>query len=89
MSLQQFETSFLRALQLLHSPDSDATDHLKAMLDECLAQKKAPSIVPIQKSSATTIKPVVTNRQPVPVHNPIIVPSDDIDPSSSSCQVCK
>lgn len=86
---QQFEAAFLKAMQLLHSTDRDATDQLKAMLDESLAQKKAPPIVPIQKPSVPTIKPVVANRQPAPVHNPIIVPSDDIDPSGSCCQVCK
>lgn len=93
----QFEASFLKAMQLLHSPDKEATDQLKAMLDECLAQRKAPPVVSIQKPSIPTIKPVVANRQPVqpapvptPVHNPIIVPSDDIDPTGMmSCVVCK
>lgn len=86
---QQFETTFLRAMQLLHSPDKDATDQLKAMLDESLAQKKAPPMMLVQKPSVPTIKPVVANRQPAPVHNPILVPSDEIDPTGSSCQVCK
>ncbi|CAA3033306.1 integrator complex subunit 12, partial [Olea europaea subsp. europaea] len=85
----QFEASLLKAMQLLHSPSKDATDQLKAMLDGCLAQRKAPPTMPVPKQSITAIKPVVANKQPVPVHNPIIVPSDDIDLTGSSCAVCK
>ena len=86
---QQFEATLLKAMQLLQSTDKDATDQLKAMLDESLAQKKAPPLISVPKPSVPTIKPVVSSRPPAPVPNPIIVPSDDIDLSGSSCQVCK
>lgn len=87
MSAAQFESSFLKAMQLLHSPNKEATEQLKAMLDESLAQKKAPAAVPIQKPVGPAIKPVIANRQPVPVPTPILVPSDELDPSG--CVVCK
>jgi integrator complex subunit 12 len=87
MSTQFDSGLFLRAMQLLHSPSKDANEQLKSMLDESLAQKKAPPVVPIAKPTGPTIKPVVANRQPAPVPNPILVPSDDIDPSG--CVVCK
>lgn len=87
-----FETSFARAMRLLHSTDKDATEQLKAMLDECLAQKKvAPVVVP--KAQPAPIKPVITNKAPPAVNvaltAPILVPSDDIDCTSLACVVCK
>lgn len=85
-----FEAAFLKAIQLLHSPEKEATDQLKAMLDECLAQKKAPPVIPVPKPVAPTIKPVIANRTlATPVPTPILVPSDDIDRTCLSCIVCK
>lgn len=89
MSLS-FEASFAKAMRLLHSTDKDATEQLKAMLDECLAQKKTlPVVAP--KLPPTNIKPVVSNKNPVNVAppTPILVPSDDVDRTSLCCVVCK
>lgn len=85
-----FETSFAKAMRLLHSPDKEATQQLKAMLDECLAQKKAPQTV-VPKQPPPTVRPVVLANKapPVTVVAPILVPSDDIDCTSLSCVVCK
>lgn len=84
-----FEASFAKAMRLLQSPSKDATEQLKAMLDECLAQKKAP-LIALPKQQPPTIKPVVANKAPVAVPVPtILVPSDDIDCTSLSCVVCK
>ena len=93
MTLPTFETSFMRAMQLLQSPDKEATEQLKAMLDECFAQKKAqPIIVPTKPQPI--VKPVVASRPPPPpppvaVPAPILVPTDDTDRLSLSCVVCK
>lgn len=84
-----FEASFLKAVQLLHSPDKEATAELKTMLDECLAQKKPPAVAVVPKPPVPIVKPVVANRAPVAVPTPILVPSDDIDHTSLSCIVCK
>lgn len=89
-----FDISFAKAMRLLQSEEPDATEQLKAMLDECLAQKKAPQTTISTKQQSTSIKPVVPMnkiQQPahVPVSVPIIVPSDDIDSTSLSCVVCK
>lgn len=84
-----FEASFLKAMQLLHSTEKGATDQLKAMLDECLAQKKAPPPA-APKPQAPTIKPVVSVKPKVEVPNPILVaPSDDLGDPMSGCVVCK
>lgn len=91
MSQPTFEASFARAMRLLQSPKKDATDQLKAMLDECLAQKKGPPIM-LPKQQPAPIKPVITNKAPLvapTVSAPIIVPSDDIECASISCVVCK
>lgn len=73
-----FEATFAKAMRLLHSPNEDATDQLKAMLDETLSQKKAPqAIVPKQPP---TVRPVVMVNKAPPT--PILVPSDE------SCVVC-
>lgn len=87
-----FEASFSKAMRLLQSPNKDATEQLKAMLDECLALKKGPTPV-VPKQQPAPIKPVITNKvTPAPaVSAPsIIVPSDDdIECTSISCVVCK
>jgi len=86
-----FDSLFLKTCQLLHSPDKDATDQLKAMLDECVALKKGPS--------TTTIKPVVGPRPQPPVVAPVppvqpapILPplNDEIDitEGGGGCTVC-
>lgn len=84
-----FEASFAKAMRLLHSPNKDATDQLKAMLNESLAQKKVPPSIVAPKQQLPPIKPVVATKAPVPIPNPILVPSDDIDCTSLSCVVCK
>lgn len=85
-----FETSFAKAMRLLQSPSKDATEQLKAMLDECLAQKNKAPPPPPPKQQPPPIKPVVSVKAaPAPVTAPIIVPSDDIDCTSLSCVVCK
>lgn len=84
-----FEASFAKAMRLLQSPGKDATEQLKAMLDECLAQKKTPAIA-VTKQPPPTVKPVVATKAPVSMPAPpIIVPSDDIDCTTISCVVCK
>jgi len=83
-----FEISFAKAMKLLHSPNRDAADQLKAMLDECLAQKKAPQAT-VPKQPLPAIKPVIANKTSVAIPAPILVPSDDIDCTSLSCVVCK
>lgn len=83
-----FEASFAKAMRLLQSPNKDATEQLKAMLDECLAQKKAPPIA-VPKQQPPMVKPVVASKAPITITKPILVPSDDIDCTSLSCVVCK
>lgn len=83
-----FEASFAKAMRLLQSPNKDATEQLKAMLDECLAQKKAPPVA-APKQQPPTVKPVISNKTHVALPKPILVPSDDIDCTSLSCVVCK
>lgn len=87
-SMNSFEASFAKAMRLLQSPNKDAAEQLKLMLDECLAQKKIPPSAP-PKQPLPTIKPVIASKAPVTVPKPIIVPSDDIDCTSQSCIVCK
>lgn len=82
-----FEASFAKAMKLLQSSNQDATDQLKAMLDDYLAQKKAPPII-APKQQPITIKPVVSSKTTVTVTAPIIAPSD-IDCTSLGCVVCK
>lgn len=83
-----FEVSFAKAMKLLQSQSKDSAEQLKAILDECLAQKKAtPAMVP--KQPVPMVKPVITNKAPIAVPKPIIIPSDDNDCASLSCVVCK
>lgn len=74
-----FEATFAKAMRLLHSSEEDATDQLKAMLDESLVQKKAPQAVAPKQHP--TVRPVVMVNKAPPA--PILVPSDE------SCVVCK
>lgn len=86
-----FEVSFAKAMRLLHSNDKDATEQLKAMLDESLTQKKVVPVV-IPKVQPVPIKPVISNKAPpvsVAPPAPILVPADDIDCTSLACVVCK
>lgn len=90
-----FESVFLKAAQLLHSPEKDATEQLKSMLDECLAQKKTPATSAVPPKPSTTIKPVIINKTlaaptPVTVAPPApILLDNDMDMTGSHCIVCK
>lgn len=82
-----FDASLAKAMRLLHSTEPDATEQLKSMLDECLAQKKiAQNIIPKQPPPPN-VKPVISAHIKPHIQSapkPILVPSDD-----SYCAVCK
>lgn len=81
-----FDASLAKAMRLLHSSEPDATEQLKAMLDECLAQKKTPLNVISKHQLPPTVKPVVSTNarhQPTPSQIVMVVESD------SFCAVCK
>lgn len=91
MSASSFDVSFLKAMRLLHSPQPDAADQIKSMLDECMAQKKIPPTA-APKQPQASVKPVIAPAKvtPVTIAKPIIsMPSDDMECASLGCVVCK
>lgn len=85
-SALSFDASLAKAMRLLHSTEPDATDQLKAMLDECLSHKKPPLNVIPKQPPPPTVKPVVSaniRHQPAPSQIVMVVDGGSI------CAVCK
>ena len=59
-----------KAVRLLHSPSKESTDQLKALLDQCLTQRKISKQIPLSKKPASSVaapivNPVDSKPQPV------------------------
>lgn len=90
--VNNFDTSFAKAMRLLHSFEHDATDQLKSMLDECMALKKTPSNILSKQPPPPIVKPVINNTIKTtqePKHVPVTttITSTNITNSSNAASI--